>query len=537
MTGKGFDTTAGDPAKYNDQYLEEYEGISLKDMALSLWGYRTIIVALTLVAALLIGGIGAYAYLLQKKQDITRLRFRLDFDGVEKNQYPNGGKFSTSDLLATPVINSVYDANDLKRYLSLAEFRSSLAVLQSNDKVRLLEYEYAAKLDDRKLSVDQRSRLEAEFLEKKKNLMVPIFDLVLSGGSNVLSIPPTLRSKVLQDILSGWAEYADRVKGANKYQISLVSKNILSKEELEAEDYLVVVDMLRVAISRIVNDLDKLREIPGSANFRLQGSGVSLSDLKYRLQDVDKFKVSPLLGIIRLGGITKSDDVTKVYLQHCVFELKMKEEDATARERVYESSLANYGQGRRSVLDGIDGGAGAVAGSASNPLIPGVPTTIPQLGETFLNSIVKMARENLDAKFRQEITQNLIKEALEKVVISSDLKFYERLLSELAASASQGGGSSVISTVRSKVVSTVEQVYKSIMQSIDELNAIYNGLSKASLNPSGTLFTVTEPVIISQDRSLTLKKAAVYVVLAWVLVEGFILIGVLIANSFRRKEE
>ncbi|NCP07976.1 hypothetical protein GW860_03640, partial [bacterium] len=114
---------------------------------------------------------------------------------------------------------------------------------------------------------------------------------------------------------------------------------------------------------------------------------------------------------------------------------------------------------------------------------------------------------------------------------------YERLLSELTASASQGDGSSVISTVRSKVVSTVEQVYKSIMQSIDELNAIYNGLSKASLNPSGTLFTVTEPVIISQDRSLTLKKAAVYVVLAWVLVEGFILIGVLIANSFRRKEE
>ena len=75
------------------------------------------------------------------------------------------------------------------------------------------------------------------------------------------------------------------------------------------------------------------------------------------------------------------------------------------------------------------------------------------------------------------------------------------------------------------------------MLSIDEMNQIYDGLSKANLNPSGLLFTVLAPVINYQDRSITLKKTLSYVVLAWVLVEGFIFVGILIANSFRRKEE
>ncbi|MCX5883723.1 MAG: hypothetical protein NTU74_18580 [Deltaproteobacteria bacterium] len=536
MIARDIDTNkAGEALRQNDQYLDESEGISLKDLVLSIWGYRRAISVLTLAATLLIGGIGAGIYLFQQKQHITRLQFSLDFDGVEKNEYPNGTKFSTSDILVSPIINNVYDINDLKRYLDLAEFRSALSVIQTNDNVRLLEYEYAPKLDDKKLTIEQRSRLEAEFLEKKKSLLVPIFNLILSGNRSVLSIPPTLRVKVLQDILSGWAEYADRVKGASKFQIPLVSKNILRKEDLDVQDYLVAVDMLRTTTERVMSDITKLQKIPGAANFRLQGNDVSLQDLKYRLQDMEKFKISPLLGIIRLGGITKSDEVTKIYLQHRIFELKMKEEDATSREKIYEDSFNNYSQGTRSALAGVDSGGRLQPIAPASPLTANVPSTINQLGETFLSSIIKMAQENLDAKFRQELTQNVIKEALGKVEIVSDLKYYERLFFELSKTEKLKSSSIVADQVRSVVLATVDQVYDTLQRSIDVINALYEGLSKANLNPASTLFTVKEPALMSEEKSLTLVKVFSSVVMICLLVVGCILIGVLIFHSFRRR--
>jgi hypothetical protein len=538
MTGRDVYTNeAGETLRQNDPHLDESEGVSLKEMVLSIWGCRRIIVVLTLAATILIGGIGAAIYLFQEKQQIARLQFSLDFDGIEKNEYPNGTRFSTADILVSPVINSVYGTNDLKRYIDLSEFRSALAVIQTNDKVRLLEYEYAPKLDDKKLTLDQRSRLEAEFMDKKKNLMVPVFNLILSGNRSVLSIPPTLRAKVLQDMLSCWAEYADRVKGASKFQIPLVSRNILSKDDLEAQDYLVAVDMLRITAARIVSDIAKLQLIPGAAIFRIQGSGVSLLDIKYRMLDMEKFKISPLTGIIRLGGVTRSDEVAKVYLQNRIFELKIKEEDATSREKIYEASFGNYSQGIRTALAGVDSGGRLQPGTPASPLTANIPTTINQLGETFLSSIIKMAQENLDAKFRQDLTQNIIKEGLGKVEIVSDLRYYEKLFSELPKTENREGRSTVEDKNRSTVIASIEQVYDTLMRSINELDAIYTDLSKANLNPTSTLFTVKEPAFMSEEKSLTLKKAIPYVVMIWVLVEGCILIGVLMFNFFRKKDE
>ncbi len=537
MTKLDLRTDAEDISKEYNQYLDDYEGLSLKEMVLSLWGYRRIIAALTFSAGLLIVAIGTSLYLFQQRQDITRLSFRLDFEGIEDSRYPSGGKFSTSDFLSTPVVSRVYEANNLGRYLDIAKFRSSLAIFQTSDKIMLLEKEYAAKLDDRKLTVEQRSRLEAEFVEKKKSLMSPVFSLNLSGDGSVLSIPRGLRAKVMQDLLSAWAEYADRIKGANKYHIALVSRNILKKEELEREDYMVAIDMLRETVRRILADIEKLKEIPGSATFRLEKNGVSLLDLNYRMLDIEKFKLSPLMGLIRIGGITKDEELTKVYLGHRIFELGIKQDDSTSREKVQEAALNNYLQGAKTTIASADLGAAFQQGATTSSFAGNIPTMIPQLGETFLNSIIKMAQENLDAKFRQDLTQKIINEGLDKVGIASEIKYYQILLAGLTEHGKDSSGSGVAKVVGTKVIASVEEVYKAIMLSIDEMNQIYDGLSKANLNPSGILFTVLEPVVQFQDRSLSLKKTLIYMVLAWVLVEGFIFIGVLIANSFRRKEQ
>ena len=117
--------------------------------------------------------------------------------------------------------------------MEFPEFKSSLSVYQTNPKLALLEYEYSQKLAEKNLSFEARQRLEAEYLEKRKNLMVPVYFLVFVQEERAAFLPEAVTAKVLNDVLNGWADYAERVKGANEYQIELVSPNIISKDVLD----------------------------------------------------------------------------------------------------------------------------------------------------------------------------------------------------------------------------------------------------------------------------------------------------------------
>ena len=521
-------------------YVQDDEGISLKDLILTLWGYRRAIVLLSLGTTILIIAIAGFIFLGQTKESVAKLQFKLDFQGVDKGEYPNGMRFSTSDILSMPVMNKVYKENNLEKYMEFPDFKASLAVIQTSYALRFLEYEYAAKLADKKLNVDQRTRLEAEFLGKKKSILIPVYTLMWDFGVKgaMVFIPADQVAKTLNDILRAWAEYADRVKGANQYQVSLVSRNILSKKDVESEDYYIAMDMLRLTIKRIKEDIEKLHEFPGAMILKIGKDRVSLSDLKYRMDDLENFKLSPLGGLVRQTGATKDEELAIGYLQNRIFEFKLNNEKALASIRVYDDSLDKYMQ--KAVR--ITPSSGRDAGSASS-LIPlqtpgsqgGVPAMIPQFGGSFLTSLIELGQGQSDAKFRQDITTKVIDEGMKRVAIDSELKYYEKLYDLITKPVtSRNDMNGFIDAAKKRIDSTMDLVFEKLMQSIDDINGIYTELSKVNLNPDSLLYNVTEPVILSTERPLKPKKLLMYVVLIWILTEGMIVSGVLIANVFAK---
>jgi hypothetical protein len=102
---------------------EADDELSLKDLILTLWQHRKIIVVLSLSIILIIAAVAAFVYLRQQNYKVVSLEFKLDFEGADKNEYPNGLRFSTADILSTPVLSQVYEENDLKRYLGFSKFR------------------------------------------------------------------------------------------------------------------------------------------------------------------------------------------------------------------------------------------------------------------------------------------------------------------------------------------------------------------------------------------------------------------------------
>ena len=106
-------------------------------------------VAVTVLIIVLAG----FIYLGQVRQQVTSLKFKLDFKGVEENRYPNGMKFSTSDIVSSEVMDQVYKQDNLKKYMDFSDFKAAITITQTNDKLKFLEFEYAGKLSNRKLDV------------------------------------------------------------------------------------------------------------------------------------------------------------------------------------------------------------------------------------------------------------------------------------------------------------------------------------------------------------------------------------------------
>jgi len=504
-----------------DRFDEFDDEINLKDIILALWGYRVKIVVISMAITLVIIAAGSFIYLGQQKRSMAKMQISLDFEGVENNQYPNGMKFSTSDILSMTVLSKVYKENSLEEYMKLPVFKTGISVIQTNDSIGFLEYDYAAKLSDKKLNVDQRKRLETEFLEKKRNALVPVYTLLWDTSG--VSIPSDIIAKVMNDIMQTWAEYAVRVKGAVKYQIFLTSRNVLSKEDIECEDYLIGVDILRLGIKRVKNDINKLMTIPGAITMRTGKDRISLGDIKYRLADLVNFKLSPLGGLIQHTGISKDVELSRAYLLNRIFELDRKNEEAVGTVSVYERSMDKYMQLAMGVVPTIISGT-SVPSSSMSGMTGNVPAMIPQVGSSFLTSLIEMAQENSDAKFRQGITQRIIDAGLERVDIDGELKYYQLLLKQLTNNGSTNKSTKkFIASSKIKIEDTMDNVFTSLMGAIDELNNMYHELCKMNLNPASVLYTVTQPLYMVVEKPIKAKKIMMYMILAWILAEGMLI--------------
>jgi len=515
-----------------DHVMEADDEIYLKDLVLNLWHYRTRIVVLSICVTFIIAAIAAWIYFGQSKHKMISLEFKLEFEGVDENEYPNGLSFSTADILSTPILSQVFKENDLEQFIDFHEFKTSLTIYQTNDELKLLEFEYAERLRQENLSLEERDRLETEFLDRKKTAMAPFYTLSFGFSERLSSFPQPLVAKVLNDILRVWANHADRVKGVNKYRHSLVSRNILSEKDLEKGDYFIASDMLRTAIKRIREDIDLLQKIPGAEAFKIGENGISLKDLQFRIEDVQQFKLNPLLGHIRESGASKNPVESLSYLRNRLFELNLREQKASANVAIYENSFNQYNQRPRSGLPNL--GGDVVSTPSLNQGIPGnVPAMIPQFGASFLDSLIEMARENSDMNFRQQILEKVIQTGLDKVDIMFDLRYYKDLYDRITSTDDNKHQLDANDKEFAERIYLMHQeIYSTLMRTIDEVNAIYMDLSKYNLNPESILFKVTRPVSSYSTKPIRLKRMLFYVIVASLFAVFAIVIGVSVAVSF-----
>ncbi len=139
--------------------------------------------------------IGLSLFLLSPSVSIATVGFRLNFDGADRNMYPNGTTFSPQEIVSVPILTRVYENNLLKQYLRTDEFYTALFVSALNTRVELLDAEYMARLQDARLSTVDRQRIEEEYKAKRQQLKTAHYNLTLTTPSGLTRVPEVVVKK------------------------------------------------------------------------------------------------------------------------------------------------------------------------------------------------------------------------------------------------------------------------------------------------------------------------------------------------------
>ena len=453
--------------------------------------YRAHVMVASAAAALLYAAAALLFLFLSPSVTTVTLPFRLQFAGIETGTYPNGTRFSTSDIINTPVLERVYDKNHLNRFLAYADFKDRIFILESNRAIDILNQDYQSRLADAKLTSLDRDRLQHDYDLKLASIVRSEYTINFSSRDSILRVPRPLVEKTLADLLLVFAERAMRERGGLDYRIPIVTSHIFDDiRPEESPDLPIATDMLRTKISETIRVVDRLQQIPGAEVLRTEKDQVSLFEIRSRLEDLLRFDVQPLT-----NALTPHDSGESVARNYFLAQIEFNEARAAElhdRQSTYEAALATYLQPR------------ALKPSESSVSTNG-PRTTPYVSENFVDKVVQLSTQNADIAYRQKLVNSISEQGLAAAPYTEEVTYYKKVLSESGSATFKiepPAARARLTAIRSEAVRTVDQVTE-----------IYRQLSR-NLNPGNVMITTTAPAYTRTVHAVSVSHLVLSGVLA-----------------------
>lgn len=440
------------------------------------------------------------------KERITQAQVRFLFQGAEDGKYPNGDIFSPLELVSTTILQEVYNADALARYLPFSDFKNGFTVLQQNFARDAMEADYKSLLADTKMTSMDRERLIREFRERLAALRSADYSLTFIQKYRISSIPRETLKKIVSQVIATWARDADLKKGALSYRVAVFSPKMVSANL--SDNYtipIVALDILRNQVRKIINNIDQMQNLPGVSFIRDTKEEDLLLDIRNRLEELDRFQINPLIGQVRTHGFISDPQATLNYLENQLFQLNLQKRSAQGKVKSLENSLTSYLQER-----------GSAAPGAPSP--SGTTTVIPQIGADFFDKIMEMGEKISDVDFRKSITERIIAAGAELLVIEKETNYYEDFLSLFKKMNSR-------SRISPETLKTFENNYQKaaarLIYAIEEINQIYQRIAKHNLNPDALLYSMVSLPSTSTRYSISRNFLILLALFYWFCVIAF----------------
>jgi hypothetical protein len=444
--------------------------------------YRSVI-ALSLLVVMVGYLILAVAiYLMAPAIRLTSLNFRLEFTGAEKGQYPNGAKFSSADIISTPVLLRAYKENNLDRFTRPADFISSVFVVESNEAREALAREYQARLADSRITSIDRERIQRDYELKAGSLSKNQFSINYARQRRD-SVPDVLAKKVLHDILKNWADYASNDQHVLEYRISVLAPSIVAPNTAPSANPIVTTIVLRSKVMRLLENVVQIRMLPNAELMR-SSDGLSLNDIAVRLDDAIRYRLDPLVDRI---AASRLDDRAET-LRFVSTQLAYDERVVQARKSTADAAQRTLALYMSEQLQGELAAARDTTATPSKSAQEGTESVTTQISESFIDRLIQLTNRSADSDFRQELAEEYQNATL-SIVPAQQAVDYDRAVLETVRGSGDGAPNGTNAEEIAREIATTREEVRQLAVKVHELHKIVS----RNLNSSTELLVTGTP--------------------------------------------
>jgi len=474
--------------------------MSISHLVHTLRAYAPVIVLSMAAVALLYIVLAVALYVFSPTQRITTQKFRLDFEGAAEAKYPNGLKFSSGDIVSTPILLKVFQENHLDRFTSFSNFSRAVFVLESNPDYERLAADYQSRLADPKLSAIDRERIQREWQAKAASIAKNDYSINWSRTSDTANVPETAVKKSILDTLSSWARYVTNEQHVLQYRLNVLSPQMIAPSDGDGEP-IIAIQVLRSKIYKIFQNIDDLRLVPGSELLR-SSDGMSLEEIRLRLEEIVRFRLEPLTGRISSTGLIQNRAATQRFLEsQLAYDQRLLKATEDSAENIRQA-IAVYSQDQRGTPP--DNTPAATVPKELRPQGQRPDTVMPQVSESFIDRLVTLTLQSNDVQYRQKLADDY-RHASQAIVPVREAVSYDQEILALVKAAGSGPPSAEAGAVQAEIAGTQSEVKRLV----GGVNEIYHSVSN-NLSPSKELYTLTAPPLTRTEHSRNLMQLVLY---------------------------
>lgn len=416
------------------------------------------------------------------------VRLRFIFQNVENGLYPDGSTFTAYDMLTPAILTKVYSSNNLQNMITYDDFRARIEVEPCSELLEDINREYMERKKQRNLSFEELELTRKEFQSKIREAKLEnMIEYNLIFRSNTSSLNEDTCRKILLDIIKAWTLDADVRRNAFRYRIPILSEKVIGSELLEDEDYIICIDQLSIVIDRIQSNIEDMRALPGAKLARTDSNKMSLWELDFRLSDVKRMKLMPLLGLIQMMGLTKDSELSLAYLDYRITNLEREMMQGSSVAKTYRDSLNEYLIRNNFSGSEIEAEQGQASGST---------TIIPQFSDDFIDRVIDLAALAQDNNYRRDIVQRLIETGLKKAQQEKEKSLYEDIKRIFTSEKER----IIVSEERiDHILQRIHGVENELNFIIGQLNELHEKLSQNNITPQGHIYKIIKPISLENE--------------------------------------
>jgi hypothetical protein len=513
---------------YDDGASAVEPAFSVSHLVATLKAYRAVIVVSLISVAIGYLLIASAVYLFSPSERTTSQTFRLQFEGAAQGLYPNGLRFSPTDIIATPILLSVFQENHIERFMTFNDFSKGVFVLEANPDFEKLGREYAARLADTKLSTVDRQRLEAEFELKRQSIPNNEYSLNFTQVAGTKLIPDLVVRRLLITIFNKWASYVVKERHALDFNIALMAPESIENMSGEPDDLIIRIQILRSKILRAIGFVDQILKQPG-AGMAKTADGSSADDVRADLSDILRYRIDPVMSNIRSSGLVS--DVPAM--------LRFLESQLAHDERELKS-LQSYADATRAAIATLDNRV-TDPERVSTPVLNPQPekitrplqneTLMPQLGDNFLDRLVDLTNKAQNGAVRQKLVADYRRYLTNVVPAQQAVAYDTQVISDVRSGTNGTSGAKD----RLAVTAEINGVKTDARKLLEKANELYRAISRM-LVPTSELATVTSPPVTRTIHGVDFKRLALFGILVMLLALPLTILGCLLHNRVIEEE-